>query len=161
MIINPLINEKAMKKFLYLLLLALVPAMTFTACGDDKDEVLDPKDPDNPGVTIKDASFKESGNKLILTYYVSGSSREGDIFTYEDEWTCEFNGEQLTRSSHVYSMPSSAIAKSVAAEIQENAEPGYSVSYSGSKVTYVDTPDLDDMSKTELRYIMKSMIGEK
>lgn len=150
-----------MKKYLYLLLLALVPAMTFTACGDDKDEVLDPKSPDNPGVTVKDASFKESGNKLILTYNVSGSTLEGDVFTFEDEWTCEFNGEQLTRSSHVYTMPSSAIAKSVAEELKDEAEPGYSVSYSGSKVTYVDTPEWSDMSKTEIRYVMKAMIGEK
>lgn len=115
-----------MKKYLYLLLLALVPALTFTACGDDKDEELDPDD-----IEISEPTLKDEGNKITFTY----SSTYGTMTCIYKE-VYKFEDDVLVGVDVQVTMPNEELAKALVEELKDHVESYADVTRKGKTVTY-------------------------
>jgi len=135
-----------MKKYLYLLMLALTPALSFTACGDD-DEDLDDIDPDD--VTIVKPVLKDSGNTITFTY---GESYGSYKFTITEEYNFQNDICVSARITETY--PNETLAK--------EAENGYieggdasKISRKGKTITYDCTEEFKGMSKQEIKEMLQ------
>lgn len=144
-----------MKKYLYLLLLALVPAFTFTACGDDDE--LDPDDVNPEDVQVSKPTLKEDGNKVTLTYAESyGTWKITIVETYE------FQGERLVRATISETFPTEDLAKLFMEEVQadpEEQEWYKDLSRSGKTVTYDATESYAQYSKQEIMAMLQQRIA--
>ena len=144
-----------MKKYLYLLLLALVPAMTFTACGDDKDDLDDITPSD---VNFSEPTFKETNNSFILTYSQAiGSTQVGYTETYT------FQGEQVVSVSISMTFPSESLAKQFMEEIAkdpQSKEAYRNITRNGKTCTYDATEYYKDMTKSEIREQLQWRVDE-
>lgn len=146
-----------MKKYLYLLLLALVPAMTFTACGSDDDE-LDPENVNQDDVQISKPTLKETANQIILTYNESYGN-----FVVNMVETYEFQGERLVKVTFSETFPSEKLAKQFMEEIQkdpEEAERYKNISRSGRTITYDATAEFQDYTKSQIKEMLQWRMEE-
>ena len=128
-----------MKKYLYLLLLALVPAMTFTACGDDKDEELDPDD-----IEISKPTLKDEGNKITFSY----STAYGTMTCLYTE-VYKFENNKLVGVDVNVSMPNEELAKALVEELKAQSEVYANVTRKGKTVTYTQLVDAEDAQTKE------------
>jgi len=139
-----------MKKYLYLLLLALVPTMTFTACGNDnkEDDELDPDD-----IEISKPVMKESGNTITYSY---STSYAGLTVNFVETYT--FNGEQIAKVTISETFPSEALAKQFMEELENDTsemETYKNLSRSGKTVTYDATEAYSEYTKDEIKEMLQ------
>lgn len=122
-----------MKKYLYLLLLALVPTMTFTACGNDnkEDDELDPDD-----IEISEPTLKDEGNKITFTY----SSTYGTMTCIYKE-VYKFEDDVLVGVDVQVTMPNEELAKALVEELKDHVESYADVTRKGKTVTYTQLVD--------------------
>ena len=137
-----------MKKYLYLLLLALVPAMTFTACGNDKDDELDPGD-----IELSKPVMKESGNTITFSY---STSYAGLTVNFVETYT--FNNDEVVKVTISETFPSESLAKQFMEEIQN--DPKEKVSYkditrSGKTITWDGTKSYSGYSKSQVKKMLQ------
>jgi len=140
-----------MKKYLFLFLMTL-SCVTFTACGDDEEEVLNPDNPGQVDVKVGKAEIKESANQLVLTY---GITVQG--LTVSVKWTCDFQNDQCTRSVTEWTYPSETLARATyEAAVEEKDEWDTTVySYKGKVYIEDDTEDYRGTSKQEIKEEMQ------
>ena len=142
-----------MKKYLYLLLLALVPAMTFTACGSDDDD-LDDIQPED--VKFSKPTLKETSNQLILTYNeIYGTFVINVVETYE------FQGEQLVKVTVSETFPKEDLAKQFMEEVKndpEDVEYYKNLSRSGRTVTYDATAQFQEYTKSQIKQMLQRRV---
>ena len=149
-----------MKKYLFMCLMALVP-LAFTACGSDDDNNNLPNPNEDVDITVDKATFTESGNTLKLVYNINvKGSTSGKAFAAKDEWTCEFNGSTLVKSTHRVTFPSADYAKEAYADYVKTYG-NSKCSVSGNVLTYEDTAEWEDQSKDEIKMIMQMMASGK
>lgn len=141
-----------MKKYLYLLLLALVPAMTFTACGDDKDEELDPDD-----IEISKPTLKDEGNKITFSY----STAYGTMTCLYTE-VYKFENNKLVGVDVNVSMPNEELAKALVEELKAQSEVYANVTRKGKTVTYTQLVDAEDaQTKEEVLTYLQLRVDER
>ena len=139
-----------MKKYFYLLLLALVPAMTFTACGSDDDN-----EPEfNPGdVKFSKPTLTETSKQLILTYNESYEDLVVNIVE-----TYEFDGDVLVKVTFSETFPNEAMAQEFIDDLNSDPEESlYSrhLTRNGRTVTYDATSDYKGKTKEEIRKFLQ------
>ena len=153
-----------MKKYLYLLLLALVPAMTFTACGNekidnpkfvglfDKDEELDPDD-----IEISKPTLKDEGNKITFSY----STAYGTMTCLYTE-VYKFENNKLVGVDVNVSMPNEELAKALVEELKAQSEVYANVTRKGKTVTYTQLVDAEDaQTKEEVLTYLQLRVDER
>lgn len=148
-----------MKKYLFMFLMAIAP-MAFVACGSDDDDNNDPNT-ENPDVEVSKATFEETSNQLKLTYTLTAQTN-GKSVSVKDEWTCDYDGQDLVKSSHKMTFPNAEAAQASYEEWMEEygSMEGYSASCKGSVMTYEDTPEWTDYPKDAMKTIMQAMAAQ-
>ena len=140
-----------MKKYLFLCLMALGCA-TFTACGDDEEDLIDLNNPGEVDVKVGKAEIKESANQLVLTYGITVQN-----MTVSVKWTCDFQNDLCTRSVTEWTYPSESYAKmAYEAAVAEKEDWDTTVySYKGKVYIEDDTEDYRGVSKQEIKTEMQ------